>query len=98
MEMARKLSNWQDEGAKLDDSRGRPLIGLYYWPTLNGWKITIFLKEMGLHYNMIPMDITAGDQFYMIVWRLARTRAARSSTRKGLDRERISLRSCIGTV
>lgn len=38
-------------------------IKLYYWPTPNGWKITIALEEMGLPYQMIPVDITQGDQF-----------------------------------
>ena len=39
------------------------LIDLYYWPTPNGKKITIFLEEAGLPYNLVPVDITAGDQF-----------------------------------
>jgi GST-like protein len=38
-------------------------IDLYYWPTPNGWKVTIFLEEVGLPYNVIPVNITAGDQF-----------------------------------
>jgi GST-like protein len=38
-------------------------IDLYYWPTPNGWKITIFLEEAGLPYNLIPVDITSGDQY-----------------------------------
>lgn len=38
-------------------------IDLYYWPTPNGWKISIFLEEAGLPYNVIPVDIGAGDQF-----------------------------------
>jgi GST-like protein len=38
-------------------------IDLYYWPTPNGWKITIFLEETGIPYNVIPVDITDGDQF-----------------------------------
>ena len=38
-------------------------IDLYYWPTPNGKKITIFLEEAGLPYNLVPVDITAGDQF-----------------------------------
>ncbi len=38
-------------------------IDLYYWPTPNGWKITIFLEEVELPYNVIPVDITDGDQF-----------------------------------
>ena len=39
------------------------MIDLYYWPTPNGWKIPIALEEMGLEYNVIPIDIGAGDQF-----------------------------------
>lgn len=38
-------------------------IDLYYWPTPNGWKITIALEEMGLPYNVIPVNIGKGDQF-----------------------------------
>ena len=38
-------------------------IDLYYWPTPNGWKITIFLEEVDLPYNVVPVDIAAGDQY-----------------------------------
>ncbi|MGB3681847.1 MAG: glutathione S-transferase N-terminal domain-containing protein [Rubrobacteraceae bacterium] len=38
-------------------------IDLYYWPTPNGWKVSIFLEETGLDYNLIPVDIGAGDQY-----------------------------------
>lgn len=38
-------------------------IDLYYWPTPNGWKISIMLEETETPYNLIPVDITAGDQF-----------------------------------
>jgi GSH-dependent disulfide-bond oxidoreductase len=38
-------------------------IDLYYWPTPNGWKITIALEELGLPYTVIPVNIGAGDQF-----------------------------------
>jgi GSH-dependent disulfide-bond oxidoreductase len=41
----------------------RKPIDLYYWPTPNGWKITIMLEECGLPYNMIPVNIAKGDQF-----------------------------------
>ena len=41
---------------------GKP-IDLYYWPTPNGWKITIMLEECGLPYAVIPVDISRGDQF-----------------------------------
>ena len=43
--------------------RNTILIDLYYWPTPNGWKIPIALEEMELEYNVIPVDINAGDQF-----------------------------------
>ncbi|BAY88751.1 MULTISPECIES: glutathione binding-like protein [unclassified Tolypothrix] len=39
------------------------MIDLYYWTTPNGHKITIFLEEIGLPYNIIPVNIGAGDQF-----------------------------------
>jgi GSH-dependent disulfide-bond oxidoreductase len=38
-------------------------IDLYYWPTPNGWKITIMLEECGLPYSMIPVNISKGEQF-----------------------------------
>jgi len=38
-------------------------IQLYFWPTPNGWKISIALHEMGLDYNLNLIDIGAGDQF-----------------------------------
>ena len=40
-----------------------PDIDLYYWPTPNGWKISIALEEMGLPYNLHLIDIGKGDQF-----------------------------------
>jgi GSH-dependent disulfide-bond oxidoreductase len=39
------------------------MIDLYYWPTPNGWKISIALEEMGLAYRTVPVDIGAGEQF-----------------------------------
>ncbi|WP_371228340.1 glutathione binding-like protein [Pseudomonas sp. QE6] len=39
------------------------MIELYYWPTPNGHKITLFLEETGLDYRIHPVDISAGDQF-----------------------------------
>jgi GSH-dependent disulfide-bond oxidoreductase len=38
-------------------------IDLYYWPTPNGWKISIALEEMGLPYEVHLVDITKGEQF-----------------------------------
>ncbi|TDI59752.1 MAG: thiol:disulfide oxidoreductase [Alphaproteobacteria bacterium] len=39
------------------------MIDLHYWPTPNGWKVTIMLEETGLDYNVIPVDIGMGAQF-----------------------------------
>ncbi len=39
------------------------MIDLYYWPTPNGWKITVMLEECGLEYKIIPVNIGEGDQF-----------------------------------
>lgn len=38
-------------------------IDLYYWPTPNGWKISIALEEMELPYKLHLVNIGAGDQF-----------------------------------
>ncbi|HVV68209.1 MAG TPA: glutathione S-transferase N-terminal domain-containing protein [Gammaproteobacteria bacterium] len=39
------------------------MIDLYYWPTPNGHKITIFLEETGIPYKIIPVNIGQGEQF-----------------------------------
>jgi GSH-dependent disulfide-bond oxidoreductase len=39
------------------------MIDFYYWPTPNGWKVSIMLEECGLPYRVIPVDIGKGDQF-----------------------------------
>jgi GST-like protein len=38
-------------------------IDLYYWPTPNGWKITIMLEECGLPYDVKLVNIGRGEQF-----------------------------------
>lgn len=38
-------------------------IDLYYWPTPNGYKISIALEEMGLPYQVKWVEIGRGDQF-----------------------------------
>jgi GSH-dependent disulfide-bond oxidoreductase len=38
-------------------------IELWYWPTPNGWKVSIALEEMGLPYELKPVNIGRGEQF-----------------------------------
>ena len=39
------------------------MIDLHYWTTPNGHKITIALEEMGTPYRIVPVNISAGEQF-----------------------------------
>jgi GSH-dependent disulfide-bond oxidoreductase len=39
------------------------MIDLYYWPTPNGHKITLFLEEAQLPYTIKPVNLTKGEQF-----------------------------------
>ena len=38
-------------------------IELHYWPTPNGWKITIMLEELGAPYEVKYVNIGKGEQF-----------------------------------
>lgn len=39
------------------------MLDFYYWPTPNGWKVSIMLEECEVPYNLIPVNIGKGDQF-----------------------------------
>ncbi len=39
------------------------MIDIHYWPTPNGWKISIALEEMELPYRVVPVNIGRGEQF-----------------------------------
>ena len=39
------------------------MIDFYYWTTPNGHKITMFLEESGVEYNIKPINISKGEQF-----------------------------------
>ena len=43
-------------------ARSSKTIDLYTWATPNGRKVSIMLEELGLDYNVIPIDITKGEQ------------------------------------
>ena len=39
------------------------MIDLYTWTTPNGRKVSILLEELGVPYNIYPIDITKDEQF-----------------------------------
>jgi GSH-dependent disulfide-bond oxidoreductase len=52
----------------LDKAEAQPMfwrkrIELFFWPTPNGYKISIALEEMRLRYVMRPVNIGKGEQF-----------------------------------
>ena len=51
-------ARWRESGR-----RAAKPIDLYYWPTPNGWKVSIMLEECGLPYRVIPVNIATGEQF-----------------------------------
>src|SRR5271154_6949339 len=61
--IAAKRSAAKKKAVKRLPPRSTAAIELYYWPTPNGWKISIMLEECGLPYAVRPVDISKGDQF-----------------------------------
>jgi GST-like protein len=65
--MARPTSKRKAKPAKSKSnntkSRTPKPIELYYWPTPNGFKISIMLEECGLPYKLVPVNISIGEQF-----------------------------------
>ena len=61
--MARGKSKRALKSKSTAKKRGAKPIALYYWPTPNGFKISIMLEECKLPYTMIPVNISAGEQF-----------------------------------
>ena len=39
------------------------MIDLHYWTTPNGHKITMFLEETGLPYQVVPVNLVKDEQF-----------------------------------
>src|SRR5688572_2805318 len=61
--MARGKSKRASKRKATAKTRGAKPIALYYWPTPNGFKISIMLEECRLPYTMVPVNISAGEQF-----------------------------------
>ena len=47
----------------VDASTPREPIQVWTWPTPNGHKVHIMLEELGLPYEVVPINIGSGDQF-----------------------------------
>jgi GST-like protein len=68
MRRAKKISGAKPAATKRSAAgrraaRREKSIELYFWPTPNGWKISIMLEECGLPYVVRPVDISKGEQF-----------------------------------
>jgi len=63
MPIIRKKSKLQAANKRRGQAASVRPIELYYWPTPNGWKISIMLEECGLAYVVKPVDISKGEQF-----------------------------------
>jgi len=59
----KKISKRAAPKAKAAPRKAPKPIALYYWPTPNGHKISIALEEMGLAYDLHPINIGKGEQF-----------------------------------
>jgi len=63
--MAKKTAKRKKPAQKTSRKAARPAkpIALYYWPTPNGHKISIMLEELGVPYEVHPVNIGQGEQF-----------------------------------
>ena len=70
----------------------KKVLDLYYWPTPNGWKVSIALEEMSLPYRTHLVDINKGDQFDPAFLKISpNNRIPALVDRDGPDGETISL-------
>ena len=65
------------------------MIDLYYWPTPNGWKVTIMLEECALPYRVHEVDIGAGAQFTSEFLRICPNNRGQFLPRSGAARYRV---------
>ena len=60
---AKARSPRKSGASKKTDKTAQAPIELYYWPTSNGYKISIMLEECRLPYVLKPININKGEQF-----------------------------------
>ena len=56
------------------------MIEVWTWPTPNGHKVHIALEELGMSYQVVPINIGAGEQFKPEFWRSTPITAFRQSS------------------
>jgi GST-like protein len=61
--VAKKKSKKTAKSKRVAVGKKQAPIELYFWPTPNGFKITVMLEECGLPYVVKPVNISKGDQF-----------------------------------
>src|SRR5215207_2052745 len=67
-------------------------LQLHYWPTPNGWKITIMLEELNVAYEVRYVNIGKGEQFAPDFLEIApNNRMPALVDREGPDRQPISM-------
>jgi GST-like protein len=59
---AKKTKTRRTQASARTAAKGKP-IELWYWPTPNGFKISIMLEECKLPYSLVPVNISKGEQF-----------------------------------
>ncbi len=59
----RKKPAAKSKAKKKSPKRAPRPIELYYWPTPNGWKVSMMLEECKLPYVLKPVNIGKGEQF-----------------------------------
>lgn len=67
------------------------MIELWYWPTPNGWKVSIALEEMGLDYELKPVNIGKGEQFEPAFLRISPNNRMPAIIDRGVEGEPISV-------
>ena len=67
------------------------MLDFYYWPTPNGWKVSIFLEEAGLPYELKAVNIGRGEQFHPDFLAISPNNKMPAIVDRGVDGEPIAI-------